>query len=61
MKRIKFDTCDFPKFIDATDDIKGWTESFILQGYKTYEYHANRYPRHSLSEEEYTWFTLRWS
>jgi hypothetical protein len=61
MKRIKFDTYDFPNFIDATDDIMGWNESFISHGFKTYQNDFNSYPRHSLSEEEYTCFVLRWS
>jgi hypothetical protein len=46
--------------MDATQDLD-WVESFYVQGFKTYEYNANNYPRHSLSEEEYTWFVLRWS
>jgi hypothetical protein len=63
MKRIHFNVADFPNFIDATDDIIGWHESFISQGFKTYQfdYSGGRYGYHSLSEEEYTWFVLRWS
>ena len=60
MKRVQFSATTFHKFMDATQDLD-WVESFYVQGFKTYEYNANNYPRHSLSEEEYTWFVLRWS
>ena len=65
MKRVKFNAEKFRKFMDATPGLD-WVESFNIQGFKTYEYHADAnsypsYPRHSLSEEEYTWFIMRWS
>ena len=61
MNRISFDAWKFPKFIAATSECDGWQESFSSQGYETYYYVYNKYPKHSLSNEEYTLFVLRWS
>jgi hypothetical protein len=60
MKRVQFSATKFHKFMDATQELN-WENSFEAHGFKTYQYDYNSYPRHSLSEEEYTWFVLRWS
>lgn len=60
MKRVKFSASTFHKFMNDTQELD-WVESFKVHGFKTYEYDCSSYPRHSLSEEEYTWFILRWS
>ena len=65
MNRVHFKLRDFPKFNKYAIDIRNnnyainytWEDVFAAAGYKTYQF-GNF---HSLSEEEYTWFVLRWS
>ena len=75
MNRVYFEIKVCPKFnrymlslyairhegINWTNSVHdNWVAAFKSVGYKTYEYdHKNQ--MHSLSEEEYTWFLLRWS
>ena len=61
--RIFFNITDFPNFLfeERWDHLK-WAESFEQAGYLTYRFGpSNNNHYHSLSEEEYTLFVLRWS
>lgn len=65
MNRIYFGMSKFPKFVDETVEYRTWQDSFKQFGFKTYEIIDFESPNfsqhcHSLSEEEYTWFVLRW-
>jgi len=61
MNRIQFSILNFPKFYSAkaVSGQKTLIDDFTYEGFKSIEVHS--YETFSLSEEEYTWFTLRWS
>jgi len=56
---------DFPRVVEAASSL-GYAEFLRRDGFKTTEYIGNKFevsycPSHCMSEEEYTWFVLRWS
>jgi hypothetical protein len=58
-----FDISQFPKFRRASENYSGTVdEKMRRMGYKTATFEANgTMNAWGLSEEEYTWFVLRWS
>lgn len=74
MSRVYFLVRDFPKFNSYAinmwrSELKSigvdWEVIFSTAGYKSYQFDGYdgfiHKKRHSLSEEEYTWFVLRFS
>jgi len=56
---------DFPKVMEAASGL-GYAELLRRDGFKTIEYIGNKFgvsysATHRMSEEEYTWFIMRWS
>ena len=64
MKIVKFNASDYPRLVQACDTNFGYAEFLRRDGFKTIQYISeitqSTHPSHYLSEEEYTWFLLKW-
>lgn len=64
MKRVNFQIHDFPNFVKYAHDSgnDAWEQDFIDAGFSSIKWGYDGVGGFcSLSEEEYTWFILRWS
>jgi hypothetical protein len=62
MKRVVFQMHDFTNFVHYVQgtDNDSWEQDFIEAGFKTILWDGSATGGCSLSEEDYTWFVLKW-